>query len=534
MKQTLNINIGNSIIHIEEDAYAVLTNYLLEVKQHFGKSADDFEIVSDIENRIAEMFLEILEGQQKQVIELEDVQVVIGLMGSVKDFETETEEEPAAAYIQSGPAVTAERKLYRDTEEAMLAGVCSGLSHYLKMDVSILRIIAVLSVFLAGSGFIAYLILWIAIPPAVTRSEKMAMKGEAVNLQGFKRSFEEELSNLKENLHRAGEDLQPLVKRSGTFISEFVEVLGTFIQGAGKNIFKFIAVIVLTFGSLAFLIALISLAATLGFWDSTANQVFPFNIIDESYFTPFMIASFVTIAIPTLALILFSIRIIFNSRAISKTLSYGLLLIWLAGLSVSIYLVAKTVYEFKQEAEFSQVLPLKSFPVYQLVMDESMVFNKEDSLRYQLNSADYAGKIIHNDHDDLFNLPRNVSLRIEKSESAASSLTESYRSQGLNFETALYHAKNINYDFTQVDSVIKFSSAIYLKENAKWRDQRIELVLRLPIGAKLKIDENMNHYLQNFSWWACNEQNRSNGFYYAVMTADGLECQFKEEETDLK
>jgi len=66
MKKTLNINIGNSIIHIEEDAYEMLTVYLNEVKQHFAKNADDFEIVTDIENRIAEMFGEMLSEQQSR------------------------------------------------------------------------------------------------------------------------------------------------------------------------------------------------------------------------------------------------------------------------------------------------------------------------------------------------------------------------------------------------------------------------------------------------------------------------------------
>ncbi len=88
MKRTLNINIGNSIIHIEEDAYELLTSYLNEIKAHFARNADDFEIVTDIENRIAEMFLEILSMQQKQVISIEDVQLIMAQMGRVSDFET--------------------------------------------------------------------------------------------------------------------------------------------------------------------------------------------------------------------------------------------------------------------------------------------------------------------------------------------------------------------------------------------------------------------------------------------------------------
>lgn len=529
MKKTFNINIGNSIIHIEEDGYELLTNYLIEVKQHFGKSADDFEIVSDIENRIAEMFLEILEAQQKPVIELADVQVVIGLMGSVKDFDLENdEEEPAASYNQAGPSPFTERKIYRDTDEAMVAGVCSGLSHYLKMDVSILRVIAVLTVLMAGSGFIAYLILWIAIPKAISRSEKMAMKGEAVNLQGFKRNFEEELSTLKDNLQNATEHLQPLVKRSGTFIGEFVEVLGGFLQGAGKTIFKFIAVIIVITGSLMFLSSLICLAAVLGLWDSSVSQVFPLSIVDESYFRTFAFAAFITVAIPMVALILFSVRIAFNSKAISKTFSYGLLLVWLAGLSVGIYFVAKISYEFKEEAEFTQMVPLKTFPVYHLAIDQSRFFTKEDSLRYQLNSAAYAGKIIQNGNrnDNPFESPRNVSLRIEKSENNVPSLTESYRSEGIDFERALNYAKNISYDFSQKDSVLRFSTAIHLKMNENWRDQRVGLVLRLPVGTKLKIDRDLDRYLSGFSLWDCNDQN-NDGDYYGIMTADGLKCQLE-------
>lgn len=528
MKKTLNINIGNSIIHIEEDGYELLTNYLIEVKQHFGKSADDFEIVNDIENRIAEMFLEILQSQQKPVIELADVQVVMGLMGSVKDFDQDGEEEAAAGSEQPDAAAYAERKVYRDTDDAMIAGVCSGLSHYLNMDVSVLRVLAVLTTFFAGSGIIAYLILWVSIPKARSRSEKMAMKGEAVNLQGFKRNFEEELSSLRDNLQNAGDHLQPLVKRSGSFVGEFVEVLGRFIQGTGKTIFKIIAIFIVIMGSLAFLSALIALAAILGFWDSSTNQIFPLSILDESYFTTFVFAAFVTIAIPMLALILFSIRVAFNSRPVSKTFAYGLLLVWLGGLSVGIYLIAKVTYEFKEEAEFTQTTALKSFPVYQLAIDQSRFFTKEDSLRYQLNSADYAGKIILNDnhHDNPFTLPRNVSLRIEKSENGVSSLTESYRSQGRDFEKALNYAKNITYDFKQIDSVLRFSTAIHLKRTANWRDQRVQLVLRLPVGARVKIDRHLERYMSGFSLWDC-ENDHDGDNYYGLMTSDGLQCEIQ-------
>ncbi len=526
MKKTLNINIGNSIIHIEEDACELLTNYLIEVKQHFGKSADDFEIVTDIENRIAEMFTEILHSQQKQVIELEDVQVVIGLMGSVKDFEDQSDEEPAE-YNKAYSSAFAERKIYRDTDEAMVAGVCSGLSHYLKMDVSVLRIVAVLSIFLGGSGLLAYLILWIAIPKASTRSEKMAMKGEAVNLQGFKKNFEEELSNLKESLKNANDHLQPLVKRSGGFIVEFVGVLGVFLRGTGKVIFKFIAVILMIIGSIILLSDFIALAAILGAGYTGTAHYFPFTIIDGADLTLFGIAVFITIAIPMLALILFSVRVAFNSRPINKMVSYSLLLIWLCGLSVGIFFSAKTASEFKEEASFTQNLPLGIYPVYILEVDRSMFFSKEDSLRYQLNSAGYVGKIIQKDSNRSSNTPRNVTIKIEQSENNVPSITESYSSNGKDFATALTYAKNIRYDFIQKDSVLKFSPEIHLEKNMNWRDQRIELVIKLPVGTKLRVNRDLGRYFRGDFLWECDDENYRGDRYEGVMTAEGLKCEIE-------
>lgn len=526
MKKTLNINIGNSIIHIEEDACDLLHTYLIEVKQHFGKSADDFEIVSDIENRIAEMFGEMLHTQQKQVIELADVQVVIELMGSVKDFEKESDEEPAAQYAGANFNTFGERKIYRDTDEAMVAGVCSGLSHYLKMDVSILRVIAVMTIFLGGSGLIAYLILWVSIPKAFTRAEKMAMKGEAANLQGFKRNFEEELSNLRDNLKTAGDHLQPFVKHSGSFIAEFVEVLGAFAQGAGKTIFRFIAIVIMISGSLAMVAALIAIAALLGLWDSGTSGIFPLNMVDEAYFSTFAIAVFIVVAIPLLSLILLSVRAAFNSRGVNRTFSYALLLIWLCGLAVGIFYVAKISSEFKEDAEFTQSIPVTSFPAYTLSIDRSRFFSKDDSLRYQLNSAEYTGRIIQNDDRGPFNQPRNVTIRIEKSDNNTPSLTESYSAKGINFETALYHAKNIRYDFIQKDSVLKFSPELHLMKNVNWRNQEIELVLRVPVGTKLKIDRDLDRYLQGYSLWDCGNDDRREEPYYGVMTEEGLKCKF--------
>src|SRR5579862_7324234 len=96
MNKTIIININGIVFHIEEDAYEVLKNYMTDVKRHFMNSADSVEITTDIENRIAEMFNELLARENKQVIVEQDVKSVIEQMGTVEDFEkSEQDTEPS-------------------------------------------------------------------------------------------------------------------------------------------------------------------------------------------------------------------------------------------------------------------------------------------------------------------------------------------------------------------------------------------------------------------------------------------------------
>jgi len=522
MKKTLIINIGNSIIHIEEDAYEILTTYLNEIKQHFAKNADDFEIVTDIENRIAEMFSEILQAGQKQVIELADVQSVIAQMGRVQDFQTEDEEEApkASAYTQ----FAGNKKLYRDTDEGVIAGVCAGLGHYLNIEARWIRLIAFLSIFLGGSGILAYFILWFAMPRAVSRSEKMSMKGEATNLYGYQRSFDEELAAFKENMKSANAHLGPIVKRSGNFITEMIEVLGRFLNGTGKVIMKIIAgsFIICGFGMMIFLVCV---AVFIGSWDTDVYNSFPFSVINEVYRDGVVLAAFATLFIPVLALVLFAIRIVFNKKAINKTLSFALLIIWLLGVSASVYYTTKILSEFQEHAELVQTTELKTYPTYVVDVDKSMVLSKDDSVAYRISEMDFGKRIIVDDSDDHpFRVPRNVRIEIVKSDNAKTTMVQTYESQGKTFQVALQNAQNINYKYTQKDSLLILSPRLDLKRESIWRNQEVHITLKVPVGTHLFLNDNIYNYLQ-FYYYSCNTDDQKDSEYREwVMTEEGLKC----------
>ena len=239
MNKTIIININGIVFHIEEDAYEVLKNYMTDVKRHFMNSDDSLEITTDIENRIAEMFNDLLANEHKQVIVEQDVKSVIEQMGTVADFEkSEQDTEPSFAhtYYNSGAA----RRLFRDPDDHLIAGVCSGIANYFDIDVVWIRLAFALIVLAGGTGIILYIILWIVIPKAVTRADRMVMKGEKLNLQGFKRNFEEEMGSMRDNFSNLKHEAKPFVYKTRDFIGDFFYHLGTFFNGAGKVLLKLI------------------------------------------------------------------------------------------------------------------------------------------------------------------------------------------------------------------------------------------------------------------------------------------------------
>jgi len=533
MEKTIIINIGNTIIHIEESAYELLKAYLNEVKHYFANHADDLEIVTDIENRIAELLTEQLEEQKKQVVDAANVNSVIGQMGRVQDFdnvEADTEEEPVIhTTYQAQPA---DKKLYRDMDERVIAGVCAGVAHYLDFDAKWIRLAAVLTVFLGGTGILVYALLWIIMPKAKSRIEKMEMKGEPANLQGFQKNLDEELQAVRERLSEANKHAQPIFAQLGNFIGEFFEWLGRFIGGTGKVIFKIVAILIVIFGVLFLLSLIIGVAAFQGFWDASIYEYFPFSIVNEGNRGVILFSAFIVCFIPILALVLFSIRIAFSKQAINKTLSFALLIIWLAGIATFGYQAAKISSEFKQHAELTQTTELKTLPTFTIDIDKSKYFSKEDSMAYHID-ANQKNKIVVDDFGDgPFVSPNNIRININKSENGATRIVQKFESQGKTFQSALQNAQNISYNYISKDASLIFNPRFQLRKGTIWRNQEVWITLELPVGTKLIIKHDAYRYINNYGTWDCDEkENDSDNYSTWIMTEDGLRCiaQLKEE-----
>jgi phage shock protein PspC (stress-responsive transcriptional regulator) len=532
MEKTIIINIGNTIIHIEESAYERLKAYLNEVKQYFANHADDLEIVTDIENRIAELLTEQLEDQKKQVVDSANVNSVIGQMGRVQDFDTVEEGEEQPVINNTYQYQYTEKKLYRDMDDRVVAGVCAGIAHYVNADPKWIRLGTLLISFVGGFGVLVYALLWIIMPKAKSRVEKMEMKGEPANLQGFQKNLDEELQAVKERLNEVNRHAQPIFGRIGIFIGEFFEWLGRFISGTGKVIFKVIAGFIVVFGVLFLLVLIISTAAFQGFWDASIYEYFPFSIVNEGNRGAILFGAFIVCFIPVLALVLFSIRVAFNKQAINKTLSFALLIIWLAGVAVTGYQAAKISSEFKQHAELTQTTDLKAYPVYTINIDKSKYFSKEDSVAYHIDANNRHQIVVDDFEDGPFVSPNHIRIDINKSETGASRLTQKYESQGKTFQSALQNAQNISYNYVVKDSELIFSPRFQLRKGTIWRNQEVRLTLEIPVGTRLILKQDAYRYINNYWTWDCsNRENDHNDYSVWIMTDDGLKCvaQLKEE-----
>jgi phage shock protein PspC (stress-responsive transcriptional regulator) len=79
--------------------------------------------------------------------------------------------QPVAAAASANAAQSGGRKrLVRSSTDKKIGGVCGGLADYFDLDPTIIRIVWLLAILFAGTGLIAYAVLWIALPLGPTGS----------------------------------------------------------------------------------------------------------------------------------------------------------------------------------------------------------------------------------------------------------------------------------------------------------------------------------------------------------------------------
>ncbi|MEO5891264.1 MAG: PspC domain-containing protein [Ferruginibacter sp.] len=176
MKQVININFHGQVVPIEVSAFELLKNYTDSLSRYFSNEEGKEEIINDIESRIGELFQERLKKGATCITD-DDVNAIIKSMGRPEEFEDaddnttfskKADEPKSTGYEQFQPNAGTSKRLFRNENNKVIGGVCGGLANYFNLDPTVVRIIFVVISLAFGTGLLAYLILWIAVPSSAS------------------------------------------------------------------------------------------------------------------------------------------------------------------------------------------------------------------------------------------------------------------------------------------------------------------------------------------------------------------------------
>lgn len=485
MNKTVNCNLAGIVFHMDEDAYAKLHQYLLTIRKYFSGSEGQEEILADIEARFAELFQEKLKAEQ-QVVSMADVNQAIEVMGQPEAY---LDEDEGIGSAESAPRSSSKR-MFRDPDHSYIGGVCGGLGAYFGIDPVIFRLIFLALFFGAGTGLVLYIILWIILPEAKTAAEKLEMRGKPVTASNIGKVISEEFEDVRS---RVGKQASKFKQSGGQnkfkdglddLLEGFFAILGFVLKFALK-LFGFAMIllgVVIIIGLLSgffgfgfILFPYIDHHPLYGLEYETLSSMF---FVAESQLTWILIGIGMFGAVPVMHLLYLGIRMLFKLDPMPKVLNASLATIWVISLIILASNVVSIALDFRSSGNHIKEYTLEAKPDQVILLDigEDMFSLSEYDIYFDEN---------HNLLCD------DVELDIKRSYSNDVVLRVRTEAQGRDKRTAYYYAKDVSYEYEQQDSIIRFNDFLSINRGDKWRAQKVELDLLIPLGQEIHLGENL-------------------------------------------
>lgn len=486
MNKTVNSNIGGFFFHIDEDAYQKLVRYFDAVKRSLSNSSGTEEIMKDIEMRVAEL-LQAKQATDKHIINSKDIDEVIVVMGQPEDYRIDEEASETQSYTTLN---SNRRKLYRDNDNASIGGVCSGLGHYFGVDAVIIKVIFLILFFGFGTGFIAYIVLWIAMPAAITTSEKLEMKGAPVTISNIEKKVREEFDSVANKLKNANEDLGPKVRNGAESVGEKLRGLIEVLLSAFAKIIGFFMVMFSALSLLGITIGAVFLA-----FSSSMPDNFTFNYVRTpiGLDTPLWVQGilfFFVFGIPLFFLLLLGLKLINHTyKTIGNTVKYTLLALWIICLGIGITLAVNKVAQFAYDGKSVQkeIIPLHPKDTLFIEFKNNDLFSKNVNLRedFRLKTDETGKEVIYSNE---------VSIEIMQTDEPMPYIQIERLARGGTLKDAKETAERIKYAYQIRGNKLILNNYLLSDVASKWRDQRVELFLYLPKGTLFKPDSSVENY----------------------------------------
>lgn len=533
MNKILNINLGGYPLTIDEDAYEYLEAYLDSIRRRFSESDGRDEILTDIESRLGELISENL--GKRTIVMLPDVESAVQVMGKPEDFGADPIDnqrnmgsDGGRRQSAGGGRVHTGKRLFRDEEDASVGGVCSGLAAYFGVhDPLWVRLAFVLLAFLSFGFWVpVYILLWILVPPAKNSADRLAMRGEKINVDNIAREIEVGFDRFGKKMDEFGESAK---KKSGGSARSFggavaggVSVLGSIFGFVLRFIAKFGALILILI-AVAMFIALI-VSWTTGIWAAFTwapylNYFSPLSN-GASYF--WMANLFFVLGIPILGFILLMFRVLFKTQS-PRWLGTILTVLWFVNLFSLVTFSVVGAKSFRTGQTISKTLDLNNIGSDTLRVTGTGV---SESGFYWDGDDDWHGAARRRDGKVEFSVP--VDIRVRKSRDGQFRMIQNIYARGSSDTEAMENASQVNYNVGLFSNQASIPLDIRLEPGQRWRNQKVKIFIEMPVGKSVVFDEKIyGHAAAEYDDYAKGNQrnyiSKTPGRVF-TMTSGGIAC----------
>ena len=388
---------------------------------------------------------------------------------------------------------TSSRKLFRNTDDKMIGGVCSGIGSYLGVSEVVMRVVFIISFFAFGTGLLAYVILWLIIPEAKTATEKLQMRGSNIDINNIEREFRNATSNLTQKATTS-----PVLKNLLKVVTIMVGLLVLFT-------------IVLP-GSILFLVLTFGIGGSGDFSEFVRTITINDTILMLAKWGINAIVFSVVLGFAALAFQLITHKKVRYVSVITTILFFG-------GIASSIVALLMYRSEIKhevvlitneQELAVNDTLLIKLNPAF---LDDDV-----DEFDFHLKDGEVSWKI-QNDML-LFKEPR---ITINPSRNNLMQVKLKRESWGKTQEEAEDLARKASLNLVVDSSMVILDNGVGLA-NQPFKNQELTLGLWIPIGTILKVQYDALEMIKNEDVENAVDDIEETSYVYLKVTDEGVDC----------
>jgi phage shock protein PspC (stress-responsive transcriptional regulator) len=475
MNRIITANINGFVFQIDEAAYENLKNYLNTIRQ----KVNDNEVLADIENRIAELFDYKLKNGRQAIFQ-DDVQDIITQIGNPDQFGSEeTLDNGVEANHNAGTGrKKGYRRLYRNEDDKVIGGVCSGIAAYFDIDPLIPRIAFAVSFVAFGFGLLLYLFLMVVLPKAITPAEKLEMRGEPVDYKNLSKTLEKDFKD-------AYERFKPEVKTGFERFAEVAVKVGMIIL----IIFLVSIFIPSSFG----ILASIGLAS----WSLPVLSSYMFTSYSESVII--LIGLILFLLIPVIGIGYKLIRLVFKTKPMGRVISVSLAVLWVTGFCLLAYSTFNIGQQFSSSYKVTTTDTLSGMDKKHTLIIRAR--QGHDHSEFIIDDGDGEERINIHSRQDMKEfldekISENIDLKIIKGLSDRPIIKVSKRSAGRTRHLASVNAEGMEYNYTVKDSIIYLDDYFSLGSGKLWRNQNVVVTLEVPEGYRMYLDPSCNRMFE--------------------------------------